>query len=189
MTAGSDDELMRRAGHGDRVAFAALVARHSPRVATIATRISGNRSDAEEIVQETFLRAWRKAPGWRENAADGGAAMVSTWLYRVAVNLCLDRRRRPAWVPIEDAGEIADGAPTGYEALARDETARRVGAAVAALPDRQRAALTLCHYEGMSNAEAASVLGVSIGAIESLLVRARKDLRTRLAAVVGEERG
>ncbi|MBM3488681.1 MAG: hypothetical protein FJX67_18965 [Alphaproteobacteria bacterium] len=70
-----------------------------------------------------------------------------------------------------------------------DHRLEEIGAAVAALPDRQRAALTLCHYEGMSNAEAAGVLGVSVGAAESLLVRARKDLRTRLAATRDEERG
>jgi RNA polymerase sigma-70 factor (ECF subfamily) len=187
MTDGTDDELMARAGRGDRAAFGALVARHAARAASIAMRVSGNRSDAEEIVQEAFLRAWQKAPEWqaRTDRADGAA--LSTWLYRVVVNLCLDRRRRPAWDGIDAAGEVADPAPSAFAAVARDQAARRVAAAVAALPDRQRAALTLCHYENLSNAEAAAILEVSVGAVESLLVRARRELRARLDDLVEYE--
>jgi len=193
----ADDALMRRAGHGDKAAFAVLLRRHLARATAVAQRIVGNRSDAEEIVQEAFLRCWQKAPEWRpanDRAADGQAnrAQFATWLYRVLVNLCLDRRRRPQPVELEAAGEIADGAADGYDQRLRNETSRRVATAMAALPERQRAALALCYYEDMGNIEAAAALEISVGALESLLVRARRALRDSLADLATEnakERG
>lgn len=180
MRDGSDDELMRRAGSGDRLAFRGLVDRHMPRALALATRVAGNRTDAEEIVQEAFLRTWLKAPDWRDEAVPGGARFT-TWFTRVLVNLCIDRRRRPVMAPLEAAGDVPGVEADGYQTVARDETSSRVSAAVAALPERQRVALTLCHWDGMSNIEAAEILGVSVGALESLLVRARRTLRDSLA--------
>jgi len=188
----SDDALMRRAGSGDKAAFALLVRRHLARATSLAQRITGNRSDAEEIVQEAFLRCWQKAPEWRpaERPANDGAAndrggagataQFGTWLYRVLVNLCLDRRRRPQPVGIEAAETVADNAADGFDETARGETSRRVQAAMAQLPERQRAALALCYFEGLGNIEAAATLDISIGALESLLVRARRALRDAL---------
>jgi len=187
----SDDALMRRAGNGDKAAFAILVRRHLARVTALAQRVVGNRSDAEEIVQEAFLRCWQKAPDWRaanDRAAEvlGGRAQFSTWLYRVLVNLCLDRRRRPQPLGIEAAEEVADSAMGGFEETAHGETSRRVQAALAELPERQRAALALCYFEGLGNIEAAAVLQVSVGALESLLVRGRRALRVALSDLASE---
>ena len=187
----SDDALMRRAGSGDKTAFALLVRRHLARATALAQRITGNRSDAEEIVQEAFLRCWQKAPEWRpandRAANDGGStAQFGTWLYRVLVNLCLDRRRRPQPVEIEAAEMVADDAADGFDETARGETSRRVQAAMAQLPERQRAALALCYFEGMGNIEAAAMLDISIGALESLLVRARRALRDALGDLAEE---
>ena len=200
----SDDALMRRAGGGDKAAFALLVRRHLARSTALAQRIVGNRSDAEEIVQEAFLRCWQKAPEWRpadwrpiegrpERAAndEGSAndeesrgrastAQFGTWLYRVLVNLCLDRRRRPQPIGIEAAEDVPDSAADGFAETSRGETSRRVQAAMAGLPERQRAALALCYFEGLGNIEAASALEISVGALESLLVRARRALRDAL---------
>ena len=188
----SDDALMRRAGSGDKAAFALLVRRHLARATALAQRITGNRSDAEEIVQEAFLRCWQKAPEWRpverpandraanDRGGDGATAQFGTWLYRVLVNLCLDRRRRPQPVGIEAAETVADNAADGFDETARGETSRRVQAAMAQLPERQRAALALCYFEGLGNIEAAATLDISIGALESLLVRARRALRDAL---------
>ena len=188
----SDDALMRRAGAGDKAAFAVLVRRHLARATAVAQRIVANRSDAEEIVQETFLRCWQKAPEWlpaNDRAArdpaggeDGASrAQIATWLYRVLVNLCLDKRRRPRPVEIEAAAEVADERADGFDARAASETSRRVAAAMAALPDRQRAALALCYFEGLGNIEAAAALAISVGALESLLVRGRRALKESLA--------
>lgn len=181
----SDDDLMLAAGAGDRAAFGRLVARHLQRMAAVAGRITSNRGDAEEIVQEAFLRAWLKAPTWRAQGEQGGAAF-GTWLGRVVVNLCLDRKRRAVPAPLEAASEVADPSPDGFAMRARGETGARVAAAIGTLPERQRAAIVLCHYEGMSNIEAAAMLDVSVGALESLLVRARKALRGALADLAPE---
>lgn len=170
-----DDELMARAGAGDAAAFTRIVARHGRRAGGLAARFMGTRAEAEEIVQEAFTRLWIKARSWQP-----GGAQVSTWLHRVVVNLCLDRKRRPRTDPIDAANDIADPAPRGDERVLAEERSRRVHGAVAALPDRQRAALLLCHFEEMSNVEAAAVLEISVGALESLLVRARRSLRTAL---------
>ncbi len=181
-----DDALMGRAGRGDRAAFAVLVKRHLARATAVAQRIVGNRSDAEEVVQEAFLRCWQKAPDWQPASrmsgekSSGDRAQFATWLYRVLTNLCLDRRRRPQPVELEAAGEIADSRDDGFAETARGEIGRRVAAAMANLPDRQRAALALCYYEGLGNIEAAAALDISIGALESLLVRARRSLRETL---------
>lgn len=183
----TDDALMRLSGDGDKSAFSRLVARHADRAGRLAYRIGGNRSDAEEIVQEAFVRAWIKAPDWADRDG-GGTANFATWLHRVIVNLCIDRKRRPTSAPIEAAGEIADHGPDAFALASRQETGARVAAAVAALPDRQRAALVMCHYEGLSNVEAASVLEISVGALESLLVRARRTLREALSDMALEAR-
>jgi RNA polymerase sigma-70 factor, ECF subfamily len=181
-----DDALMARAGRGDKSAFAVLVRRHLARATAIAQRILGNRSDAEEVVQEAFLRCWQKAPDWQPAESPGSAAKAgeraqfATWLYRVLTNLCLDRRRRPQPVELEAAGEIADTRDDGFARTERGEIGKRVAEAMAKLPDRQRAALALCYYEDLGNIEAAAALDISIGALESLLVRGRRALRDSL---------
>jgi len=180
-----DDALMARAGRGDKAAFADLVRRHLARATAIAQRIVGNRSDAEEVVQEAFLRCWQKAPDWQPAESPGGTAggeraQFATWLYRVLTNLCLDRRRRPQPVEIEAAGDIADDREDGFARTERGEVGKRVAEAMAKLPDRQRAALALCYYEDLGNIEAAKALDISVGALESLLVRGRRALRDSL---------
>ncbi len=181
-----DDALMARAGRGDKSAFAVLVRRHLARATAIAQRILGNRSDAEEVVQEAFLRCWQKAPDWQPAESPGSAAKAgeraqfATWLYRVLTNLCFDRRRRPQPVELEAAGEIADTRDDGFAQTERGEIGKRVAEAMAKLPDRQRAALALCYYEDLGNIEAAAALDISIGALESLLVRGRRALRDSL---------
>jgi RNA polymerase sigma-70 factor (ECF subfamily) len=100
--------------------------------------------------------------------------------------LCLDRRRRPQPIGIEAAEEVADSAADGFVETSRGETSRRVHAAMAQLPERQRAALALCYFEGMGNIEAAAALEISVGALESLLVRARRALREALGDLAGE---
>jgi RNA polymerase sigma-70 factor (ECF subfamily) len=187
----ADDLLMQRAGAGDGAAFGLLVERHAGRARAMALRLTGNAADADETLQEALLRAWRKAPTWRANDAGAGTASFSTWLARVVVNLCIDRRRRPASLPLEVAGDPPDRAPDIERRIASRETSAAVAAAIDRLPDRQRAALLLCHFEAFSNAEAAAMLAVSIGALEGLLVRARRSLRAMLepqrAALMGDE--
>ncbi len=164
-----------RAGAGDARAFAALVDRHLAMVHRLAWRSLGNDADAQDVAQDTFLRAFSQLPQWRS-----GQARFSTWLYRVAFNLCQDRlRRRRDTAPVDDF-ELPDPAAAPERALEQAQRQRRVEDAIAALPQRQREALLLCHYEGQSNAQAAAVLDVSVEALESLLARARRSLRAAL---------
>lgn len=175
-TQADDDALMRQAGEGDRVACRTLVQRHLRPVTAFAWRVLGNREDAEDVAQETFLRLWTEARRWQP-----GRAKLSTWLFRVAHNLAVDRlrARRPS-VDLDAIADPADGRPDPAQAYEQDETARRVAAALAELPDRQRTAIALCHHQGLSNADAAEVMGVGVEAVESLLARGRRTLRQRL---------
>ena len=179
--AGGDDpdlELVVRAGRGDPAAVQALVARKLPRVLTLAARMLGDSVEAEDVSQEAFLRVWRQAPRWRS-----GGARFDTWLHTVTLNLCRDRLRRRRPEPLEAAGEgaLIDPAPTADAALAARDREAAVAAAIAALPVRQREALVLTTWQGLSNPEAAKAMGVSVEAVESLLARARRTLRSRLA--------
>ena len=180
----TDEELMAAAATGSEQAFRRLAARHGPRTFRLACRLVRNPADAEEIVQEALLRAWVNAPTWRPIAA------FRTWLYRVVVNLAIDRQRqglkRGRFTRLTEAGDLVDPQPDAAALLARDEAARLVSRAIAALPDRQRAALVLTHHEGLSNAEAADILGTSVGGIEGLLVRARRSLRGQLEPLLRE---
>ena len=177
----SDEELMARIGDGDHAAYSVLVDRHLGRCVGFAHRMLGNRHDAEEIAQEAFLRVWKHAPIWR---AEG--AKFTTWLYRVVVNLGIDRKRRPVQAPLEAAGDPVDPVADVAGAAERVDQSQHVAAAMAALPESQRTALVLCYYEELSNAEAAMVMGTSVKAVESLLVRARRTLRARVAPLIEE---
>jgi RNA polymerase sigma-70 factor (ECF subfamily) len=173
---GPDEVLMVRVGQGDQPAFRVLVHRHLQRMLDLARRMTASASDAEEIAQEAFLRVWTTAPRWRPEGA-----LFRTWLYRVVVNLCLDRVRRKPFAPLAEAGDPSDPSPDALSRLEAQETQRRIAAAIRALPERQRAALVLSYYQGLSNQEAAAVLRVSVSSLEALLVRARRALRGRLA--------
>ncbi len=173
----SDDALMARVAGGDAGAFDRLAARHLRRAVALAQRMTGNPSDADEIAQEAFLRVWQHAARW-----DGGRAAFTTWLYRIVVNLAIDRGRRPVWAPLDDAAALADGAPDALARIAERQTAELVNRALDALPDRQRAAVVLFHQESLSLRQAADILGLSETAFASLLARARAALKTALAA-------
>jgi len=176
----ADEALMGRVANGDHAAFRLLVERHLGRAVGIAYRILGNRAEAEEAAQEAFLRVWTSAPNWK---LDG--ALFRTWFSRVLTNLCIDRRRRPRNEPLESAGDPADERPDAEQQLGERQESAAVAAAVAELPERQRAALALCYWQGMSNIEAAASLGLSVGAVESLLVRARRGLKEKLGPRLG----
>lgn len=170
-----DLDLVRRAGEGDGHACAALVDRHLPRMMAMAGRMLGSRTEAEDVAQEVFLRIWRHAADWKP-----GRARFSTWMYRVAMNLCHDRLRRRREVDLDEAGDPADEAPGPGQGLQRSRVSERVERALAELPERQRQAIVLCHYEELGNIEAAAVMEVGVEALESLLSRGRRKLRELL---------
>lgn len=182
-----DLPLLRAIADGDEPACRALVDRHLARLHALATRLLGDLAEAEDVCQDVFVQAWKKAPRWQPGRSRGDARF-GTWLHGVTLNACRDRLRRRR--PQSDAAldDIGDDTPGPAQRLASEDTARAVRAAIARLPDRQREALVLCHYQELPQAEAAALLGVSVEAVESLLARARRSLRQSLAplALMGE---
>jgi RNA polymerase sigma-70 factor (ECF subfamily) len=174
----SDEALMAQVARGDELAYRLLTRRHLPAMLGLARRILGNAADAEDVAQEAMLRVWTHAPRWQPLAA------FRTWLTRVVVNLCLDRKRRAAWVGLEAAGEIVDPTPDAGEAAELGERERLLAGAIAELPARQRTAIVLTYSEGMSNAQVADMLDTSVSAIETLLVRGKQNLRARLGHMI-----
>jgi RNA polymerase sigma-70 factor (ECF subfamily) len=139
----------------------------------LAARVLGDVAEAEDVAQEAMLRLWRAAPGW---STEGGAT-VATWLHRVALNLCIDRlRRRGRTQPIEDAADPPDPAPTAEALLIDADRADALRSALGRLPDRQRRAIVLRHFEGLTNPEIAQELETGVEAVESLLARGRRAL-------------
>jgi RNA polymerase sigma-70 factor (ECF subfamily) len=141
--------------------------------------LAGDRAEAEDVAQETMLRLWRTAPDWRQ-----GETKVTTWAYRVATNLCIDRqrsRRRKGQVALDDAPDLADGAPGAEQRLQDGRRLAALEAALAELPDRQRQAVVLRHIEGLSNPEIAAVMEIGVEAVESLTARGKRALAALLS--------
>jgi RNA polymerase sigma-70 factor (ECF subfamily) len=171
-----DDALMTRIAQGDSGAFAVLVDRYLAQACSFIQRMTGLAEESEDVVQEAFLKVWQHAGTW-----DPGKGGVKTWFYRVLYNTAVDRMRRRLPATGDELTEMPDIAANPEEVAQANHNGRRVKAAVDALPERQRAAVVLSYYEGLSNREAAEALGVSIKALESLLVRARRTLAQELA--------
>ncbi len=167
-------EWMRRTAKGDAAAFRALADAHLGRIMNFAYRMLHDRTEAEDVAQETFLRLWKDAARYEPKAR------VTTWLHRIAHNLCVDRLRGRREEPKDDLDEERSSAEPGG-LLDRKRLAIDVGKALAELPERQRTAITLVHYQGLTNIEAASILEVGVDALESLLARGRRSLRLKLS--------
>ena len=162
---------------GDDGAARKLAQRITPLVLTLAVRMLGNVDEAEDIAQEAMMRLWRMAPNWRL-----GEARLTTWIYQVGINLCTDRlRRRRATVDVDSLADLADTAPAAPQRMLADARHRALADALALLPARQAAAVSLRHFEGLSNPEIAEIMGVGVEAVESLVARGKRALSSMLA--------
>ncbi len=177
----SDDTLLALYGQGDRAAARALAERLTPLAFRVAQRMLRDPAEAEDVAQEAMLRLWRTAPGWQ-----AGTAKVSTWLYRVVVNLSTDRLRRRRSLPLDDVPEPEDGRPGADEGLIEADRAAALESALQTLPERQREAVVLRHLEGLANPEIAEIMGVGVEAVESLTARGKRGLVQALAGRRGE---
>jgi RNA polymerase sigma factor (sigma-70 family) len=178
-----DDALMARVLRRDAAAFRIVVDGHARTLHRIAYRMIGDATEAEDLAQEALTRLWQHAGRWQ-----AGGAGIGAWLTRVTMNLCLDRLRRRRFASDEAVPERADEAPLAPELIAAEQERQRVVAAIAALPDNQRAAIVLTYYEDQPNAVAAESLEMNIKAFESLLLRARGALKRALTVDdIGDE--
>lgn len=172
-----DDGLIRRIADGDPAAWPILIDRHVAAIVGVAWYMLGDRAEAEDVAQESFVRLLGKVEGWRP-----GGPKLRTWLHRVAINLSIDRRRARRTVSLDSLADPDGVAVIDPEIGARVDQRLTVGRALDELPEKQRLAMVLVYYQGFSNREAAELLDSSVEAVESLLARARRTLRQRLLA-------
>ncbi len=171
-----DEVLLQRIAIGDTAAVSVLVSRKLPRLLSLARRMLGDPVEAEDVAQETLMRTWKQAAHWVP-----GKARIDTWMHRVALNLCYDRLRRRRDSVSTDDVELLDPADSAVTRIEQTQAAQRLQQALSTLPERQREAIVLSYYQEMSNMEAATLMGVSVEALESLLARARRTLRQTLS--------
>jgi RNA polymerase sigma-70 factor (ECF subfamily) len=176
-----EDSLVGAAQRGDRAAFGRLVEAHARQVFRVCYRVTGNESMAEDAVQETFVKAWRKIPVF-----DGRSAL-STWLHRIAVNAALEqmrRERRHDAEPVPEEIESlhwADKAPSPERMSASADVSVRMEAALGELSSLERTAFVLRHYQELPIAEICMVLGMQPSAAKQAIFRAVKKMRVALA--------
>ncbi|WP_147252112.1 sigma-70 family RNA polymerase sigma factor [Thalassospira profundimaris] len=174
-----DNSLVARMVQGEKRAYRVIVERYYRGIIGIARRMGLTGGDAEDVAQDVFVRVWLHRDKWR---ADGGATF-KTWLYRVAMNRVIDIKRKPQFVDGAELDEVPDGAMSAVDRLAQHQEFKRLRAAIKKLSDQQQIAINLFYDRELSNQEAASIMGVSVNAMESLLKRARKRLREELKTV------
>ncbi|MCJ9429901.1 sigma-70 family RNA polymerase sigma factor [Kordiimonas marina] len=173
----ADEALVRRVAEGDRTAYAMLVRRHGLRFRALAYRMLGAVDLAEDAVQDSFVKLWTHAARF-----DPEKARFTTWFHRIVVNRCLDEKRKVTPVALPEGYDAPDPAAGAEAELADQGDQATVRAALQALPDRQRMAVALSYFDGLSNKEAAEVMDLKMKAFESLLVRARTNLKQQLMA-------
>ena len=170
----SDGQLMLAAGQGDLDAFGEIVHRHQRSAWSIAYRFLGNSAEAEDIAQEAFLKILAAACRYKPTAA------FSTYLYRIVTRLCIDYRRKKHPIFSDTLPEMVDPSHDPAAALVRKDRDATIRRALDALPARQRMAVILKYYEGLGYADIAAAMNISRKAVERLLGRARKTLKTSL---------
>lgn len=171
---------MTRVGHGDERAFAVLVERHGGRMLAVASHLLGSRADGEDAVQRAFLRCYTAAGAYRSEWA------VSTWLYRILTNICVDeiRRRRARREETAETGERrgrSSADPAGDRAADRAAARLDITRALQRVPNEARALLVLRYADGLSYGELARVRGITINTVKSQLARGKSILRAALA--------
>ena len=178
----TDEELMLAVCNGDQSAYQTIVKKHLKPISHYAFRMLGSTKDTEDITQETFLRLWLNAAKWQPQKAN-----LSTWLHRITHNLCIDFLRKHGHTYTQSDFEDELGETLEIDAASSiDLTARArvIQRALLELPESQRSALMLCHFQGFSNKEAADIMDISVKALESAIARAKRTLREKLGSLI-----
>ena len=182
--ADADADLVLQSQKGSPAAFEALVRQHQRMIHSLTFRMTGSLADAEDLAQETFLRAYEQIGSFR------GTSKFSTWLYRIAVNTCLNWRQSEArrfHLQADCAGEMSANHADGGNSPTDNQLSQQVQSALLKLPAKQRAAIVLTIYDGFNHAEAAKVLHCSETTVSWRVFTAKRKLKRWLAAK-GEER-
>ena len=179
-----DEKLMAGTAQGDPYAFELLVKRHQSRMLNLIYRFIGNRTQARDLSQEVFVRVWQAAPRYKPQAK------FTTWIYRLTANLCLNelkssnRKKLFFWGSPDEVSRIwneeSDVSPSAENLLLAEERSRQISLALQNLPENQRMALILKRYDNLSYHEIAKIMDCSVSAVESLLVRAKRNLQEKL---------
>jgi RNA polymerase sigma-70 factor (ECF subfamily) len=178
----TDQDLVLQSQHGNPAAFETLIRNHQRMIHSLTFRMTGSPADAEDLAQETFIRAYAQIGSFR------GTAKFSTWLYRIAVNTCLNWRQSEArrfHLHANCADEISAQHANGENSPAKNGACEQVQSALLKLPARQRAAIVLTVYDGLNHAEAAQVLGCSEATVSWRVFAARRKLKRWLTAAGG----
>lgn len=171
----TDADCAARAVGGDAEAFRALVLRHQGPLFTVLRELHLAEADREDVAQDAFIAAWTHLATW-----DAARGSFFTWLVAIARNRAINVRKRRRPEPVADLPDRSGG-PRVDAALEREDTARRLDAALAALPEDQRTAFVLVEVHGLALADVATVTGVPVGTVKSRAARARERLRRALA--------
>jgi RNA polymerase sigma-70 factor (ECF subfamily) len=171
-----DASLIQNIQQGSHEAFATMVNRHTSRFYRIAYRLVFNKDEAEDMVQEAFLKLWERPQLWNPSRQ----VKFTTWFYRVVINLCLDlnKKKKPLHLP-EDM-ELLDRHPGQDVLLGIHQEQALLEGFIKQLPARQQLALNLTFYEGLSNQEAADIIGIKVKALQSLIMRAKTTLKEKV---------
>lgn len=175
MSEPTEAELVRRVSKGDQMAYQAILDDQLSSISRFVARMLGDTSEAEDITQEVFLRLWTHAGKF-----DPSASKLSTWLHNIAHNLCIDHFRKHKRLVDKEPDPNIEGGDEPHAALLARLDADNIREGMMKLPERQRSAIIMCHYQGLANKEAAEILDVSVDALESLLARGRRTLRNLL---------
>ena len=181
----SSEDLMDKAAEGDEFAFEILVRRHETSILNLIYRYVGDRTKARDLAQEVFIRVWRAANRYEPKAK------FSTWIYSITANLCLNelksiKGRKMIQLEAEEDRQSfhyethSDVSQSPEDLLLAEERSRRISEALQSLPENQRMALILKRYDNLPYDEIARVMGCSVSAVESLLVRAKRNLQEKL---------
>jgi RNA polymerase sigma-70 factor, ECF subfamily len=180
----SSEDLMVQVASGEEYAFKILVERHLNLVLNLIYRFVGDKTRAEDLAQEVFIRIWQAAPRYKPQAK------FTTWIYRVTTNLCLNELKSSRGKKLFFFGGLAEGdrptvetdvSPSAEDLLLAEERSRQISLALQSLPENQRMALILRRYDNLSYQEIANIMDCSVSAVESLLVRAKKNLQEKLS--------
>lgn len=177
-----DQDLLPGLQSGQEAALASLMDRHLKTITAIGFYMLGDSNLAEDVAQSTFLKLWQTAPKWNQ-----GQATLLTWMRRVATNDCLDRLSKKRPIYSDSIPEQTDTTPSALDSLQTSQTEVYVRHALSRLSDNQRAAITLTYYQGVSQKEGAEIMGQNLKAYESLLSRAKKNLKTALSPLIENE--